>query len=435
MLTLIVLLLLLTIIMVIALLKKYFYISAFTNKITSVFLIVGVILFTLSMLFYPQISFEAAGSGVNLWFNRVLPALLPFFIGSELLINLGVIRFVGILLEPAMRPLFNVPGAGAFVFSMGLASGYPVGSMLTAKIRKDKLCTKVEAERLIAFCSTSGPLFIFGAVAVAMFNSVEVGRIIALSHYLGCLLIGFLFRFYKKASFDYGTRKKMHGIFKRAILETAKYQKGNLKPFGQILGDSVRHAVETIILIGGFIVFFAVVNKVLEALGIASLITKFFSFFLELFNLNADLAPALSTGLFEITLGVKAASASSASIMQQIIIATAIISWSGFSVQAQAASFISQTDISLKPYFIARFIHSIVSGFFAFIIIKYGFLKIPSTPVFKALPGHAPSIITTMFQSSSYFFFTFTLLVAAIFMFYCINLLIQLIKSIKASCC
>ena len=58
----------------------------------------------------------------------------------------------------AMRPLFNVPGIGSFVVSMGLATGYPMDAVLTAKFCKQGLCTKVEGERLLAFTNSTEPL-------------------------------------------------------------------------------------------------------------------------------------------------------------------------------------------------------------------------------------------------------------------------------------
>ena len=44
--------------------------------------------------------------------------------------GMGVVHFIGVLMEPLMRPLFNVPGTGAFVLAMGIASGYPLGAAL-----------------------------------------------------------------------------------------------------------------------------------------------------------------------------------------------------------------------------------------------------------------------------------------------------------------
>ncbi|HQA48656.1 MAG TPA: hypothetical protein PK985_09020, partial [Bacillota bacterium] len=63
-------------------------------------------LFVMSLIYYPEECYRAAVDGVDTWINVVLPALLPFFIGAELLIGLGVIDFIGTLLEPVMRPLF-----------------------------------------------------------------------------------------------------------------------------------------------------------------------------------------------------------------------------------------------------------------------------------------------------------------------------------------
>ena len=100
--------------------------------------------------------------------------LLPFFVFSHVLIGLGVVHFLGVLLEPIMRPLFNVPGTGSFVLAMGLASGFPLGAVLTNKLRQDRLCSKVEAERLLSFTNTADPLFMFGAVAVGMLSLIHI---------------------------------------------------------------------------------------------------------------------------------------------------------------------------------------------------------------------------------------------------------------------
>jgi sporulation integral membrane protein YlbJ len=154
------------------------------------------VIITISIIQYPDEAFNAALNGLDVWFTIVLPALLPFFIGSQLLMGLGVVHFMGVLLEPFMRPLFNVPGAGSFVMAMGLASGYPVGAMLTGKLVKRKLCNIWEAERLMSFTNTADPLFMVGAVAVGMLNDVRLGSIIALAHYISTLILGLIMRFY-----------------------------------------------------------------------------------------------------------------------------------------------------------------------------------------------------------------------------------------------
>ncbi len=72
----------------------------------------------------------------------------------------------GKLLNKFMRPIFNVPGEGAFALLMGIVSGYPVGAKIVSTLKENHLCTSLEAERLIAFTNNSGPLFIIGTVGV-----------------------------------------------------------------------------------------------------------------------------------------------------------------------------------------------------------------------------------------------------------------------------
>src|SRR5690625_2743361 len=133
-------------------------------------LIIGALLLTGSLILYPQEVFEASIQGLNLWWEIVFPALLPFFIMSELLISLGAISIIGVLFEPIMRPLFNVPGAGSLALIMGLASGYPTGAKITAQLREEGKLSREEAERLVSFTNASSPLFIFGAIAVGFFH-------------------------------------------------------------------------------------------------------------------------------------------------------------------------------------------------------------------------------------------------------------------------
>lgn len=63
-----------------------------------------------------------------------------------------------------MRPLFNVPGEGAFPFIMGIISGYPIGAKIVSDFKDNNICTPIECERLLAFTNNSGPLFIVGTV-------------------------------------------------------------------------------------------------------------------------------------------------------------------------------------------------------------------------------------------------------------------------------
>ncbi|MBJ8134026.1 nucleoside recognition domain-containing protein, partial [Bacillus cereus group sp. N3] len=76
-----------------------------------------------SLVLHPPAALHASIRGLNIWWEVVFPTLLPFFIIADLLISIGVVKYIVVILEPLMRPLFRVPGIVGFVWAMGMSSG------------------------------------------------------------------------------------------------------------------------------------------------------------------------------------------------------------------------------------------------------------------------------------------------------------------------
>ncbi|MCK8827825.1 sporulation integral membrane protein YlbJ [Natroniella acetigena] len=331
------------------------------------------IFITIALIIYSEQAFEAAVNGLHTWWEIVFPALLPFFIIAEILMGLGVVHFMGALLEPLMRPIFKVPGIGAFAVAMGLASGYPIGAKITGRLRREKLCTQVEGERLVSFANTADPLFMVGAVAIGMFGQPKLGVILAVAHYISCLVVGFILRFYNPKTNNQDVihnQTTEKNILKKAFKELYKARKNDNRPFGQLLGDSIKESVNTLLLIGGFIILFSVLTEILTAIGITSLLSSLIGFFLKPFGFEESLILPIISGLFEITNGSHLASQTTAPLEQQIIIASGIIAWSGLSVHAQVAAMVEGTDIRLKPYLFSRVLHGIFASLTTFLLLK-----------------------------------------------------------------
>ena len=123
------------------LLSKFKFLFINTKKIIIPFMF---ICFTLLLIIFSGSNFEAAKNGINLWLNSVVPSLLPFFIATELLSYTNIIYYIGRFLNNIMRPLFNVPGEGAFAFLMGIISGYPTGAKIVSNLKENNICTKAE---------------------------------------------------------------------------------------------------------------------------------------------------------------------------------------------------------------------------------------------------------------------------------------------------
>jgi len=133
-------------------------------KLKRLIIPISICLFTISLVVFSKDNLYYAKNGLLLWANSVVPSLFPFFIAANLLSYTEVIPFLGRLLGKVMRPLFNVPGEGAYAFIMGIISGYPIGAQIVSNFKEQGICNKEEAERLISFTNNSGPLFIVGTV-------------------------------------------------------------------------------------------------------------------------------------------------------------------------------------------------------------------------------------------------------------------------------
>ena len=405
--------------------------SAYLDYANTYLLAVIAISLTVSMVFFPEDAFAAALKGLDVWWSIVFPALLPFFIGSELLIGLGVVHFMGILLEPLMRPVFNVPGVGSFVMAMGLASGFPIGSILTSRLRRQELCSKVEGERLMSFTNTADPLFMFGAVAVGMFGLPQVGVTIAAAHYLSSLTTGILLRFYGRNRPNTPEVKIRGNIILKALQTLYDERKKDGRPLGKLMGDAVLNSVNTLLLIGGYIILFSVIIRILTTIGIVAIMARGATFILAPFGFDPLLTPAIISGFFEVTLGCQLAADASAAtpLVQKVMVASAVIAWSGLSVHAQVASIISGTGMKILPFIAARSLHAVLAAFYAFLLwgplapIITGY----SMPVFLNLQQQGSFLI---WQRIIYMGWRFILITIALIL---LGLLVGSLRKIKIS--
>jgi sporulation integral membrane protein YlbJ len=366
----------------------------FRSKLKSFILALAVSLLALSLIAFPQESVAASLRGLNMWLEIVFPSLLPFFIVSEMLIGFGVVRFIGVLLEPFMRPLFRVPGVGGFVWAMGMASGFPAGAKLTTRLRQEGQLTKIEAERLASFTNSSNPLFIFGAVSVGFFGNAKLGIMLAAAHYLGNITVGFIMRFYGKDEMKKETKKKNISL-KAAFTALHKTRIEDNRPIGKLLGDAVMSSVQTLLMIGGFIILFSVLNQLLFLLHITPFFANTVTFLFQLIHMPDELSIPFISGLFEITLGSQLISeAKNTALMEQAVLTSLILGFSGLSVHAQVASILAQTDINFKPFFIARILQGGFAAVYTFLLWQ---------PLYTEVFDHEqiPSAIPVIFLQNS----------------------------------
>ena len=360
------------------------------KRLSELFFMLLVLIVTLLMLFYPEAAYEGACRGLSTWATHLLPSLLPFFIVADLLLSMGFVRFLGILLEPVMRPLFRLPGEAGFALALGFTSGFPMGAILTSSLKEQKLCTSQEAARLAAFTSNSSPLFLLISVPISMLHRPELGGLLLAAHYLANLTIGILLRFLAPA--EPASIQPRH-LFRTAVLEMRRYQITHRQPVGSILGQAVQKGIDSIVKIGGFVLLFSVLLSLFQKANILNLLERFFAGILTVMQISPQLSAALSAGLFEMTLGAQTASQCQASLLEQLMIISFILGWSGLSIQAQVSSILAGQNISSRLYCLCRPIQGLLAALYLpmLIVLFPGMLSahtiqpdtLPINPVFQ----------------------------------------------------
>lgn len=322
----------------------------------------------LSLSLFSDKILEAAQRGVAIWWQVLLPALFPFFVLAELLIGLGIVHFIGKLLDPFMRPLFRLPGSAAFVVVIGFASGYPVSAKLTAHLWEQKMVTREEGERLVAFATTADPIFISSAIAVGFFGNAHIAPLLMVAHYGSALLIGLVTarwsKIHRTPTHNRPTINPVKGAF--IAMHEARLLDG--RRLTQLVADAIASALRLIIVVGGLVVCFAVFIEFLHTIEILDVCEHMLSRLFAAVQLPPQLASAITNGMFEVTLGAQAAGQNTGThFMHAVAVAAFVISWTGFSVHAQISSLLSRTDMRYRPFLISRFCHGIIALIFVYL--------------------------------------------------------------------
>lgn len=305
---------------------------------------------TLALMLYPQPSMEAAKSGLALCYNVIIPSLFPFFVLSSLVVELGLAGYLGRLLEGLMRPLFHVSGACASAFALGFIGGYPVGAKTAISLYENGMCTKTEAERLLAFCNNSGPAFILGVVGAGVFASSRVGVLLYLAHAAASICIGILFRFYKAGPTARREERQPRPQFHAQRFTTA-------------FTGSIKNSFLSTLNICAFVVFFTVVIQLLIRSGFLPGLAQVLGTVLAPFGLTPEWAQRLLTGALEISSGVWTLSGGGAA-GPRMVMASLILGWAGLSVHCQVLSLLGGSGLSTRPYLLGKGLHALCAAGF-----------------------------------------------------------------------
>lgn len=321
------------------------------NKISTFFkeykwqLIIITFLMIISSLFifnsnkYIRIVLE----GIVLFGTKVLPALLPFLFITKILSSFNLIGKICEKFSFLTKFLFSTPSISFYIFFMSIISGYPVGAKLTCEFYEKKIITSHDAQKILAFCSTSGPLFVIGSVGVGFYFNARLGFLLFLSHIISSILNGIIFGHAKIFS-------KREKNFNNSL---CNIDKTNVE-FS--LDDCMFSTIKSAMMVGGFVVIFFVLIQILLDSNLLSPFIKLFT----LFGLSELEATGFVSGLIEITKGVNIL-AKSPNILTSFMLSSFVISFSGISILTQSIVFLEKSNVSKKIFIFQKLTHAILS--------------------------------------------------------------------------
>ncbi|MCI1775768.1 MAG: nucleoside recognition protein [Paenibacillus lautus] len=339
-------------------------------------------LLVLAVVSAPEPAFQATLQALKLWWNIVFPSLLPFLVLVEILIAYGWAHGVGVLLDPMMKKIFKLPGTGGWVLITGMTAGFPAGAQAAAGMHKQGELRAVDAGRLAALAHFCNPMTILVVIGTGLLHKPEAGYLLLMVHWISGLLAAWTFSLFSKSpSAEAGKQgapvdnDRMNEWAKRPILRRAASaaldaHRRDGRSFGKLLGESVTRSVQTLMMTGGFILFFAVITRVLTG------------------QLLPQLPPYLVPGLLEAHLAAQSISSSAFQAgALQLAVLSAALAWSGISAHLQSLSLMREAGLSWRYFMAKRFLHSMLAFLITLAIWKpVSTLSAGIVPAFRTEP-------------------------------------------------
>lgn len=326
---------------------------------------ISVVLFALLIILFSEASLEGATRGLLLWFNTVLPTLLPFMIISNLLVNMDIAHVLGELLYPIFKILFRVSPGGCYPILIGLLSGIPVGAKTIADLVEKNDIDLDEGQYLLSFCNNASPMFIMNFIAITQLEQSSLRFhllfINFISGYLGGILYFKLGGKFKKSinkTLNSSNKHNRHldretpySVHTQELTKETNSKEATVSFDFSMLDTAIMDSFEVITKVGGYIILFSIPTEIISSSGVNPLIKL------------------ITNGMLEIATGISYISNSSLSLNTKIVLIVSITAFGGFSALAQTNSVINKTRLSIGIYFKNKLIQMILATLLASLLL------------------------------------------------------------------
>ncbi len=323
-----------------------------------------------AILSHSGLSLSYAAMGLELWFEKMIPSLLPFMILSGVMVRMKLTDKVAMLIYPIVRPLYKVRKNVCYAMMMGFLCGFPMGARVVDDLYQRQMITKREAEYLLAFCNNIGPVY-FCSFALPL-----LGRKLVLPYLLGMygipLLYGLVLRYTRFRDLSLA---QPSGRFRRSLVAceamgSSLSQNGEAVsgevPLGERLlrevNSSIQASLQSMLSLGGYMILFNLLNLVPHIL-----IGKPMAFLSPLLEITSGLQQlwnSISDGGGSLQNAFHPLSAALPGNAIPALYGLLALSFGGLSCIAQTYSCIDGSDLSIGAYIYHKIILTMLTAIF-----------------------------------------------------------------------
>lgn len=299
-------------------------------------------LLTIYILVFPAKAIEAASFGLVLWYQKMLPTLLPFAILSYIFIHSGILDSIAGVVHKIIKWFVPVSKAGIYPLFAGFLFGFPLGSKITSELVMTGRMSREEGERLFCICNNISPLFIGSFILHSMLKRDDLKMPTFLMLYLPPLIFFRLTMplFHKNKSFQYSSTKN-----------TTSRSQIHFK----IIDAGIMNGFETLTKLGGYIMLFAILAQMTTMIPVGSVIVE-----------------SILIGIMEITNGISYTANTALPFDIKYPLIMLFTAFGGLSGLAQTASMTKEAGFKLSYYLQVKIICSMITFILAVLYTKLG---------------------------------------------------------------
>lgn len=304
----------------------------------------------LLMLLFPETAAAGALNGLMLWFETLLPVLLPFLILSGLLISLEMTRPVNRILAPVLTRLFPIGEAACYPLVIGLLCGMPLGAKTTADLYRTGRITGRDAVFLLGFSNHASLMFLISYVSTKeLAQPAHTLFFLLIIYFSAWAVTGCLLNVFAPAASSklHSSKTAAAAAVPAGTARPVVFHTASAPTFFTALDQSIMDGFTTITKVGGYVILFSMLSAFVAGVP-----------------LPETLSVVLS-GILEITSGIHAVCASSLSSIQKTALTIAVTTFGGLSGLMQTRSVTLGTGLSIKQYLFIKTLQAVCAYFLA----------------------------------------------------------------------